>query len=339
VAAPMVRLADRLRAPVDKPGIDPISLDGTNARTIQNTLAEITGTLIAGVPVIVGDWVAEYYYNGTDKEYWEIKDDFPCMVPPFRKFWVEWTAPSQIRSSVYGINHPQTSTFTLSGVLVTVATTGERIGYWSLLEQDEEYRKLTEGADFLWRFQPVGFVTGKMAEWAGHDGVFAIPAGDYWIATTKEGAILHHICTAFSDATSVAGGPYVNLLGKEAPLFTHPALLTLTMLNLKNGALTPAALHVDAKYARAYRKRRQQDLVRYHTVVVDPGRTRKPSVAGAGGDRHMPLHLVRGHVQTYADADGHRLFGKYAGTYFIAPHARGNSKEGISHHDYKVKPA
>src|SRR5215468_8900192 len=178
----MVRLADRLRAPVDKPGIDPISLDGTNARTIQNTLAEITGTLIAGVPVIVGDWVAEYYYNGTDKEYWEIKDDFPCMVPPFRKFWVEWTAPSQIRSSVYGINHPQTSTFTLSGVLVTVATTGERseeglhvtagtvhgnpssLGYWSLLEQQEEYRKLTEGADFLWRFQPVGFVTGKMAE-------------------------------------------------------------------------------------------------------------------------------------------------------------------------------
>jgi hypothetical protein len=114
--------------------------------------------------------------------------------------------------------------------------------------------------------------------------------------------------------------------------------MTITFLNLKNGTITPADQYAPDKFAKNYARKHDQPLVRYHRVIVDPNRTTKPSLPGPGTGRTMPVHLVRGHLATYGGAKG-LLFGKYAGTYFRPPHVRGDKREGVSTHDYAVKPA
>jgi hypothetical protein len=338
MAAPLIRLADRLRLTTDKPAFDPISMDDSNAVAMEAILSKITGALLAGAPVIVGDNCAEFYYAGTDKEHWEILTDFPLLIPPFPRFWVEWCQPSMIRSKVYGNNKPDDSSFTMAGALVTVGTPSEMFSEWGFFPgQTDDYARLVTGADWVWRFQPVAMVGGKLAAMFGKAEVFGVPAADYWFATTTAGAVTNFLCTTTSNAPAITGDPYVDLVGKEAPLFTHPALMTVTFLNLRNGTITPAELRAPPKFARNYAKRKGQELVRYHTVVVDPSRTSKPTLAGAGSGRGMPVHLVRGHIVTYLDEPGRRLFGKYHGTFMVPPHTRGSAKEGVSIHQYKVK--
>jgi hypothetical protein len=51
---------------------------------------------------IVADDVAEYYYMGTDQEFWQISRDFPNLAPPFETFFIECRAPRMIVSRAYG---------------------------------------------------------------------------------------------------------------------------------------------------------------------------------------------------------------------------------------------
>ena len=53
-----------------------------------------TKDLLDGCIVVVGDNVASYYYEGTDKEYWDLSD-FPNIAPPFGRFWLDFKAPKQ----------------------------------------------------------------------------------------------------------------------------------------------------------------------------------------------------------------------------------------------------
>jgi hypothetical protein len=52
--------------------------------------------------LVVADNVAEYLYAETDQEYWEVGTDFPNLAPPWRRFFVEWRAPSRVLSEDYG---------------------------------------------------------------------------------------------------------------------------------------------------------------------------------------------------------------------------------------------
>lgn len=53
--------------------------------------------------VIEGSHVSDYYFQGTDQEMWDLRDDFPNIAPPFEKFFVEFRAPSQIISKASGL--------------------------------------------------------------------------------------------------------------------------------------------------------------------------------------------------------------------------------------------
>lgn len=52
--------------------------------------------------VVIGDNVSNYFWEGTEQEYWNEKD-FPNLAPPFRRFFVECRAPKQVISEVTGI--------------------------------------------------------------------------------------------------------------------------------------------------------------------------------------------------------------------------------------------
>lgn len=51
---------------------------------------------------VVADNVAEYFYAGTDQEYWG-PEDVACAAPPFDSFMIEWRRPSSIVSKECGV--------------------------------------------------------------------------------------------------------------------------------------------------------------------------------------------------------------------------------------------
>lgn len=52
--------------------------------------------------IIQASNVARYYFQESDKEYWTM-EDFPNIAPPFNHFWLDFTAPDFVNSSVRGI--------------------------------------------------------------------------------------------------------------------------------------------------------------------------------------------------------------------------------------------
>lgn len=58
--------------------------------------------LVTSAQRIVADNVAEYYYAGTDQEYWRLATDFPNLAPPFERCFIECRAPKAIVSREFG---------------------------------------------------------------------------------------------------------------------------------------------------------------------------------------------------------------------------------------------
>jgi len=94
----------------------------------------------------------------------------------------------------------------------------------------------------------------------------------------------------------------------------------------------------DERLQRARVRRGKPPLVRYHTLrVVRPGTTIRGARARNEPTHTIPFHLVRGHFAHYSEQAP--LFGKYAGTFWIPAHARGNPEVGTVLKDYEVAAA
>src|SRR4030095_10568084 len=54
------------------------------------------------LPVILIDNVAEYFYETSDQEHWDIRDHFPNIAPPYGIWWMEHRVPRKIHSAKCG---------------------------------------------------------------------------------------------------------------------------------------------------------------------------------------------------------------------------------------------
>jgi hypothetical protein len=109
----------------------------------------------------------------------------------------------------------------------------------------------------------------------------------------------------------------------------------LAMFNVRNIGLRPIPM------PRTLRRQAMRDGLRgpqvYHTLILhpfaavaaEPGRPRMQT-----GD--MPLHLVRGHFAHYTEA--RKLFGKYAGTFWVPEHEAGNASIAVVRKTYVINP-
>jgi len=78
----------------DLPLIDQLLLSPDIEQSVKDILREAT--------IIDGTSVSDYYFCGTDQEYWELKKDFPNIAPPFETFLFTFKAPEYIISEKYG---------------------------------------------------------------------------------------------------------------------------------------------------------------------------------------------------------------------------------------------
>jgi|GEM_PF-2537018 len=143
---------------------------------------------------------------------------------------------------------------------------------------------------------------------------------EQWAANVAPKAF-PHLSEQFKDALS----------GWSTHLF--PAFLAVSFLHCKNVKLI--ASEPDHKLSRAWTKRHNQPLYRYHVLDIEPMKQvlRKEGQSESVGLKKA-LHICRGHFKDYTNKG---LFGKYKGMYWWEAHVRGSLSEGIVAKDYSVK--
>lgn len=265
--------------------------------------------LLDQATVILADNVAEYFYSGTDQDYWSLEADFPNLAPPFEVFFIEWRDPPYIVTRERG--RQQFPGRARKGALFICAESSTI----SASEAAQDYRWLQS----IW----IWMESGRKIDCLG----------SMTIKVGPEGKTVGFSDKGYFEATL---NPELRRAASPELLLSvaQPALLTVCFLHCKNvhmEAHTPPA-----PLAKKHRLRYGRPPVVYKTLVIEPLKRvlRSEGNADEFGLRRA-LHICRGHFKDYKERG---LFGKIHGVFWWSDHLAGTLRSGLVIKDYNVKP-
>lgn len=326
--------------------------------------------------VFVSTNVTEYYFAGTDQEFWHLDRDFPNLAPVFDSFWIETKAPTHIRSKIHGVqpwDADSTDTYKRP----------KRWGAWFINVSSEQTHKLLSeyykrqhenispdvSLENCWLYSIAVFVQGEdvqMCEpmWmfsmlvdkttgqavrnpnkaSVHDPFMFVsyPAGsthDQLKALTE-----HYGHEAILDVTGEGDTTKAYNLFQcyeaEAISLLKPLLLALSFLHCRNVSRTP--VYPSHKLNKKRQSRNLPPQNKFYTLDIEPMR----KIIQQALDEHrgkkgasgieMAMHRVRGHFKTYTPEKP--LLGHAVGSWFWGSIERGSKKRGTITKRYEVKP-
>jgi hypothetical protein len=167
-------------------------------------------------PVIDISNVAEYYYNGTSQDYWDICKDFPNCAPPFKYFWTEYKFPNSCTTRSGAVpmpgNNRNGTAWSFYQHVDEIPLNGQYDATVSMLNHSASVKWVGIGYSFLQSGNEI--IRGAV---------------DYGIAIGADGIPIRH--TALFDKTRVKeGNP-----GLHQMMATwHPDLLAISFMHCKN---------------------------------------------------------------------------------------------------------
>lgn len=284
----------------------------------EEMAAMVPGLLdsIAHSHCFVADNVAEYLYAGTDQEHWGI-DDFPCVAPPFERFFIEWARPSKVVSEDIGV---------VSADEIVAAHTG---WHFTVMEREDEPGWYLDGT-VLYEIDhrdPWHQIVGDGIFWPGVIGRVTVE-GDGSIKDMTQTMQMFVDTDKLDEKKRGIISGTVEAMGGTV----WPAMLALTFINCKN--VPRKRVDPPARIVKAAAKRNRSHTS-YHVLDIGPMQ-RTLATEGRSGEVGVQraLHVCRGHFKTYTkDAP---LLGRAVGTYWWGPQVRGSAAAGISEKDYRV---
>lgn len=271
---------------------------------------------------------ARWFYSESDREHWDVREDFPVVVPPWGRCWLEYVNPRQVRSGDATVTLPAREVRVGAALSSGLIPESER-RMWERLEPmdgfiDEEVRHIRErqlraareeGCEITW------LVMAKLFYGDDHE-LREGPAISFYL--DQRGQVMPEFAGLV--AYNVAEASLV-------PGHLFPFLFALSLMHCKNVTVEP--VEVPPKVTRA-RAKRQLPPVRYHTIVIEPMRRRtlaEPGPRGSAAKRAM--HIVRGHFKDYRESG---LFGRYHGIYWWDMAVRGDVEAGRVVQQFRVRP-
>lgn len=318
--------------------------------------------------VICSTNVTQYYFAGTDQEFWHLDQHFPNLAPPFDSFWIETKAPTHINSKVYG---QQPWDFGESPAYARPP----RWGAWFLnanLPIDtvpDDVRELFELANFK---DPAHYWMFCVMLFTQQEGSDAFPVWSFVFMIDKQtGELLKNPLSYMPDPFPWAGGPLGSFRrtiedlqdrhvpdlpikltsGKEVLLnaseifemeamsLLKPLMLAISFLHCRNVKRVPN--YPSPQLNKKRMSRNLPPMHKFYTLEIEPMKEIiRQAVASYRGLRgasgiEMALHSVKGHFKNYgADKP---LMGHHVGTWFWAGMTRGSRKRGSVKKHYEVK--
>lgn len=295
--------------------------------------------------------VADYFYEGSAQEFWEIKDDYPNIAPPWPFFLATYRIPTTINSEGVARPNPQ------AGQEVAIIGMALRMKEehlwpkmrWALalqihatLKEDPGFRVLglsmiTVGADGR-HIEPLDALEIRayretyegLREAVGWSHANQLPDSE-WAHGAMTGSSIFYNEHCLEDAHSQ--GVAATLVG----IIRHPALLALSFANCHNVAIVQEREHLN----RAARRRGETPTIEtWHTLKIEGMKQTLRAARNPDGSQatlKQALHICRGHFATYGTDGRGKLFGKYTGQVWKPMHTRGSADAGIRHKDYEIE--
>jgi hypothetical protein len=260
-----------------------------------------------------------YLGDGSFDAFWT---DLKCLVPPHKRFFVEWEKPLIPSAKRMGMLFIACQPDVAEEMARTIIGDGARTTPAKIAEfrQNIRCRWIYLTMDFL------EFAHKNDGEHiSGLRGPFHIGA----ISIAEDGALLNFWMSHAS----------AHIPKDESMQVAAASLVGWTTLAMMNCANIAMAEH---KAPDAFQKARarsgKKPLVSYHTVRVDLDKTpRSIAAESLPGDGSTPRrHKKRGHMKDYRGGKG--LFGRYKGVWYWGPMLAGSEEEGVIVSDYEVKP-
>jgi hypothetical protein len=259
-----------------------------------------------------------YGVTGDAEAFWA---DLKCLVPPHRKFFIEWDQPRIPTTKRMGMlfmacapdfADNQARAFFGDGGHATPAKIAE-------FRQDPRCRWIYLTLDFMeFAHKNDGeHISGLRGPY--HVGVMSV---------AEDGALLKFWMS------------HASVITEEESMQVGAASLvawtTLAMMNCAN--IDTVEHHAPEAFQKARKKSGRRPLVSYHTVRVDLDKTpRQVAAESLPGDGVTPRrHKKRGHMKDYRKGGG--LFGRYKGIWYWGPTLAGSEEEGVVVADYEVRP-
>lgn len=259
--------------------------------------------------VFVIDNVAQYYFEVTEQDFFDISSDFPNIAPVYESMFFEYSLPEFVRHK--GFIEKSTIPVSLRKYI--------RSG---LLIHSE---KTSDG----WTMTGLPFMRTD----SKHIGrLFA-----FSIKIEKDGSVIDSdkALTVYYDDGHT---DLLRRLGKKRIVdmiaqFMHPALMALSFMHCKNVEII--SNNPPIKLSRKNIKEYGRPLVTYKTLSIEPLKQILRSEGDADNTGvKQALHICRGHFKDFSKGDG--LFGKYKGLYWWSSHIRGDSSRGVVVKDYSI---
>jgi hypothetical protein len=272
--------------------------------------ADVFGMIGNAVVVNIQN-VCNYYFE-SPKDVWDLREDFPVVIPPFEHMWMEYKIPNfmNIEGKIVPCI-PENHEVKIGLLFHTMKSNPPHkfaIGCHvsRLIDGKFEQDKLS----FTYKVGQSGQME-KMKSNDGSEGFFLILG-----AAPPEGKIDSQELTDY----------VANAL--------RPCLLAMSFMSCKNIKTAIQRESIPKLNARRA-KEGKGPLHRVYTLVIDPMRKIINSSTSHGTLSAKALHICRGHFKDFSNGPG--LFGKYTGRYWWPMTVKGSSSEGIVKKDYAVK--
>lgn len=292
---------------------------------------------------ILANEPARYFFEESDKEFWDQREEFRNLAPPFDVTWVEFDHPKFIKSDVHGIKPWPNEAWRKAGILLYSLppelwsatglakkfTTAKWIIKADIYVEGEEYytkfvKDLGFEGDVVNAIQIAYGVEedGTLAPIAGDDincfDVTLSPKLDKAIRTRYSQEQIYKILKTVSDTMF----PVLDV-----------AMLSVYLMHAAGTQLIPK--QVPPKLAKAKKKKGKEVVPQLRFKILDLGLGMRQSMAQAkseGLGLSRALHLRRGHFRHYTKP----MFGKgKLGDVWVRPHKVGTPKKGEIIKSYK----
>jgi hypothetical protein len=281
---------------------------------------------------VLADEPMRWYFEESDQEYWNEREEFRNIAPVYDLLWIEHQAPRFIRSEEKGIVEWPAGNWGRAGTLLVTAPRE------LLLEVDPELaepfptsRWITKATIFTGADEhgPAGprwtFVYGVEP-----DGSFSDAVGRGSFLAFPEGIMKDAVALAppsLREAAALEGGNFY-----KGPW--RVALLTLYFMHARGTQLRP--VRVPRKVAEARRKKGRPTGEGYRILDVGLGARQTLAEAkreGGGAKSALRKHLRRGHFAVYGEGKPH--VSGFVGSMWRSPTVVGRGE--AMEKDYRVR--
>jgi len=295
--------------------------------------------------------VAHWFYEDTEKDLFDIRDDFPSIVSPWPLTWMEYRFPRTMR-----IGNEVRSTGAAGGIYIgalllsiplkdgrdaleqDVALEFCRIGFAA---SGKQMPKTPSGLehDMSDRREALNnmLAADELPRWMLQATIMQEISGRKALPVSLTSLYLDENGRAFQRGIIDIAMPMVISGNMTYDTGFAVFAFALSLMHCKNVNLEdiPVPPKIQAK-----REKRGVPTVTFKTLVVEPMRQqvrREAAEDPAGEQNHIKraMHIARGHFKDYRNGPG--LFGKYQGLYWWDMHVRGSAEVGTVVKDYKVK--